>query len=305
MRNTTVRTLTELASAGVDLHLLTGDLGFKVLDPFREVHPTRFTNAGVSEANMISVASGMALSGCLPVCYSMVPFLFMRAFEQVRLDVVAHRLSVTLVGVGAGLSYGHEGVSHHAIEDLAMARALPGLRVLVPGDPVETRAAVKLALTGTGPTFIRLGRTGDPVLHGNEILDLSRPLVLRDVASPVVVMATGHILAAVLEASDLLAARGAPVRVFSIPMIKPFPAEEVRAIARSASAVFTVEEHSIVGGIGTEVAEILLAQRFPGRFVKIGLPDEYCDTHGSPEWLRQHYGLDAPSIARRISAHLP
>src|SRR5262249_8521787 len=162
MRSTTVQTLTELASQGADLHLFTADLGFKVLDPFREPHPGRFTNAGVSEANMISVAAGMASSGRRPVCYSMVPFLFMRAFEQVRLDVVAPRLPVVLIGVGGGLSYGSEGMSHHAIEDLAIARNLPGLRVIAPGDPHETRAAIHLPVGAEGPAFIRPRKTGGP-----------------------------------------------------------------------------------------------------------------------------------------------
>src|SRR4051812_3009969 len=120
MRSNAIKTLGELASAGVDLHLLTADLGFRILDSFREAHPGRFTNVGVSEANMVGVAAGMALSGQRPICYSMVPFLFMRAFEQVRLDVVAHKLPVVLLGVGGGLSYGHEGMSHHALEDLAI-----------------------------------------------------------------------------------------------------------------------------------------------------------------------------------------
>src|SRR5262245_55407286 len=179
MRSTAVKTLAELASAGANIHFFTADLGFRVLDPFRDAHPDRFTNAGVSEANMISVAAGMALSGRRPVCYSMVPFLFMRAFEQVRLDVVAPRLPVVLLGVGGGLSYGSEGMSHHAIEDLAIARSLPGLRVLAPADPHETRAAIRLAVEADGPTFIRLGKNGDPNLHASAVTDLAHPLTLR------------------------------------------------------------------------------------------------------------------------------
>jgi transketolase len=303
MRSTAVKTLTELANAGVDLHLLTADLGFRVLDPFREKHPDRFTNVGVSEANMVSLAVGMSLEGKRPVCYSMVPFMFMRAFEQVRLDVVAHRSNVVLLGVGGGLSYGHEGVSHHAIEDLAIARALPGLRVLAPGDPVEAAAAVRTAVRDGGPTFIRLGQNNDEVVHKRAVEDLRRPLLVRDGSRRVVVMATGHIVATALDACDRLAASANP-SLFSIPSIKPFDVAALREIASTAELIVTVEEHSVVGGLGSLVAEHLFEMRYAGRLLKLGLPDAYCETHGTLKWLRARYGLDAESIATRITERL-
>jgi transketolase len=304
VRSTAVRALAEAATAGADVHFFTADLGFKVLDPFREAHPERFTNVGVAEANMISVAAGMALSGKRPVCYSMVPFLFMRAFEQVRLDVVAPRLPVILVGVGGGLSYGSEGMSHHAIEDLAMARSLPGLRVIAPGDPHETVAAVQCALRESGPTFIRLGKNGDPKLHPAPLADISGAITMRGEKSRVVLLSTGHILAAALAACEKLAARGVEVRLVSMPTVKPFDHAFVRGLARTADAIFTVEEHSVVGGFGSQVAEILFEERYPKRFLKMGLPDAYCTTHGSLDWLRTQYALDPDSIARRIQEHL-
>lgn len=301
MRSTSIQTLVELADEGVDLHFLTADLGFRILDPLRERHPTKFTNAGVSEANMVSVAAGMTMLGKRPVCYSMVPFLFMRAFEQVRVDVVAPMRPVVLLGVGGGLSYGSEGVSHHAIEDLAIARALPGLRVIAPGDPLEAAAALRLALSSDGPTFIRLGKNGDPTIHAGAV-DLRRPLVVHgDGARRAVVFATGHILAATVDAAKLLEEQGLPVRVISLPVLKPFDAPSVRELVRGADAVFTVEEHSVVGGLGTEMSELLLTERFNGKFGKIGLPDAYCRMYGTLEWLRRQYGLDPAGIARRVA----
>jgi transketolase len=299
MRSTSIETLTAVAREGVDVHLLTADLGFKVLDRFRDAHPARFTNVGVSEANMIGVAAGLAISGMRPVCYSMVPFLFMRAFEQVRVDVVAPQLPVVLLGVGGGLSYGHEGMSHHAIEDVAIARALPGLRVIAPGDPFEADAALRFALTSAGPTFIRLGKNGDPRIHSHPV-DIARPITVRNPEGSVVVLATGHILAAAVAACDRLAASGLSIRVVSVPLLKPFDDGFVRALARTASAVFTVEEHSEIGGLGSHVAELLLAERFAGTFAKIALPDRYATEHGSLDWLRAHYRLDANGIAERI-----
>lgn len=301
MRNAVIRALTDAASAGTDVHLLTGDLGFKVLDPFRAAHPGRFTNVGVSEANMMSVAAGMALCGKRPFCYSMVPFVMMRAFEQFRLDVVAHEQAVAVIGVGGGLSYGHEGFSHHAIEDLAILRSLPRLQVLAPGDPHEATAAVRDALSYSGPTFIRLGQNNDPVLHSRVPGSLRRLLRLRGTSREVVVFATGHIAATAREACDLVArVTGTDVSLFSAPCLKPFDANGLLEITGGAKVIATVEEHSAIGGLGTAVVEALFPSGWSGRFERFALPDVYCDTHGSLPWLRAHYGLDAASIAERL-----
>jgi transketolase len=301
MRSAAIRALTEAGTAGHDVHLLTADLGFRVLDVYREAHPQRFTNVGVCEANMMSVAAGMALTGKRPFVYSMVPFLMMRAFEQFRLDVVAHRLRVGVVAVGGGLSYGHEGMSHHAIEDLAILRSMPGLQVLAPGDPHEAAAAVRAALAYEGPTFIRLGQNNDPALHSGPVDTLRRPIRVRGTAQDVAVFATGHILAAARDGCDRLADRtGVDVSLYSVPCVKPFPSEAIVEIAKSAGTIATVEEHSEIGGLGTAVAETLFALRWSGRIERLALPDAYCETHGTLPWLRARYGLDAASIARRL-----
>jgi transketolase len=253
---------------------------------------------------MISVAAGLALGGGRPICYSMVPFLFFRAFEQVRIDVVEPQLPVLLLGVGGGLSYGHEGTSHHAIEDLAIARSLPGLTVIAPGDPFETRAAVRHALDARGPTFVRLGKNGDPPVHREDTGDIRRPLVVSGEGSKTVMFVTGHILDAARQAAILLETRGLRAKLVSVPMLKPCPSDDVRDMVKDADAVFTVEEHSLVGGLGTQMAELLLEERYTRSFLKIGLPDAYCTRNGSLEWLRAHYGIDAAGIARRVEEHL-
>jgi transketolase len=305
MRSAVVRTLAEQASSGVDVHFLTADLGFKVLDPFREAHPARFTNVGVSEANMVTVAAGMALAGKRPVCYSMVPFLLMRAFEHVRLDIAAHKLPVLLIGVGGGLSYGHEGISHHAIEDIAIMRSLPGLQLFAPGDPHEAAAAVQLALRHDGPTFIRLGQNNDPSVHAVPVDELHRPIRVRGTSGAVVVFATGHILGAARTACDRLASScGEDVSLYSIPRLKPFDAAAVAELTANAKLVATIEEHSIIGGLGTAVMEVLFERHFDGHFERIGLPDAYCETHGTLPWLRKQYGLDPDSVAQRLQEPL-
>lgn len=301
MRSAVIRALTQAAFSGADVHLLTGDLGFRVLDPFREAHPMRFTNVGVSEANMMSVAAGMALSGKRPFCYSMVPFVMMRAFEQFRLDVVAHELPVTVIGVGGGLSYGHEGVSHHAVEDVAILRSLPRLHVLAPGDPHEAEAAVREALAHNGPTFIRLGQNNDPHIHAGPVDTLRRVSRVRGTSREVVVFATGHILAAARDACDRVASTtSTDISLFSVASLKPLDTEGIVELARSSRLVATIEEHSVIGGLGTAVIETLFTLGWSGRFERFALPDAYCDTHGTLPWLRERYGLDPFSIAKRL-----
>lgn len=300
MRNAVVQAIVSLMAEGHDIHFLTADLGFRVLDPIRSAYPDRFTNVGVAEANMVSVAAGLALTGKRPVCYSMVPFLLYRAFEQVRYDVVAHSLPVVLVGVGGGLSYGHEGTSHHAIEDIGIARGLPGLQVVAPGDPHEATAALRGAIQQRGPTFIRLGQNGDPAVHGGPVADTAPRIVREGVDDGIAILATGHILRNALGAADQMAAAGLPVRLLSVPRIKPLDGAVAKLTARSRLVV-TVEEHSVVHGFGAAISDLLHAEEYRGRILRLGLPDQFCDTHGTLPWLRKLYRLDPEGIAARIT----
>ena len=300
MRNTCINALADLADEGVPIHFLTADLGFKILDAFRERHPRAFTNVGVAEANMVSVAAGMATLGLRPVCYSMVPFLFMRAFEQVRIDVVAHGLPVILLGVGGGLSYGHEGTTHHAWEDLAMARALPGLRVVAPGDPHEARQAIRDAAVEAGPTYIRLGQNGDRVLHTAIPNSIREPIEVMKGDGRVLLVATGHILAEVVEAANRLAIGGMSVTLLSIPTLKPLAPETVAPWLKNTERVITIEEHSRIGGLGGFFAELICELGVTAKLTRIGLPDRYCETNGSLAWLRREYRLDASSLVDQI-----
>lgn len=302
MRDAFARTLVELADEGVDLYLLTADLGFRLLDEFRARHPRRFINAGVAEANMISVAAGMAMTGRRVFCYSIAPFAFIRPLEQIRMELCSQQLPVTVVGVGGGLSYGCEGHSHFAIEDLAIARSLPNLNVVAPGDPAEARAAVRAASRSEKATYIRLGRNGDPAVHAGPIDRIDRALPVRNGESAVTVFATGHILARAAVAAEALAKQGLSVRLLSTPTLKPFDRAAVEAEASRARLIVTVEEHSLIGGLGTEVMGILFGLRYQGHFVQIGLPDEYCDTVGTHDYLIKQYGLDSGSLAQRIQA---
>jgi transketolase len=254
---------------------------------------------------MVTLAAGMAMAGKRPYCYSMVPFLFMRAFEQVRLDLCKQGMPVTLIGVGGGLSYGCEGASHYAIEDLAMARSLPGLVVLAPGDPREAEAAIELSARRDGPTYIRLGRNNDPIVRSDEPVRLEKAAAVRRGSRDLLVITCGHILAAAVHAVDRVKEEsGVAATLLSGPMIKPFDRETVVECALGARLVVTIEEHSVIGGLGTEVAELLLAAGYRGRFTKIGLPDEYCVAVGGHDYLRKHYDLTPEGLARRLAAEI-
>lgn len=300
MRTTFARTLEGLAEIDDSIFLLTADLGFKLFDRFRCVYPDRFINVGVAEANMIGVAAGLALSGKNVYCYSIVPFLTMRCLEQTRVDLCYQNLNVKLVGVGGGLSYGLEGMTHHAIEDISIMRSLPNMTVVAPGDVLEVEAVVKRSSNHKGPIYIRLGRDGEPQVH--EVLprfEIAKGIVIKS-GSDIAIIATGTMLHPAKVAADTLRSRGLSVSLISMHTIKPLDEDLVEQCARQSEAIFTVEEHSIIGGLGSAMAEALIELGYKGFFRRIGLPDRYCPDIGRVEYLRERCGLASESIVNRI-----
>lgn len=300
MKTAFARTLESLAKANDDIYLLTGDLGFGVFDQFQQLYPKRFVNVGVAEANMIGVAAGLALSGKTVYCYSIVPFLVMRPLERIRVDLCYHNARVNLVGVGGGLSYGLEGMTHHAIEDIAVMRSLPNMTVVAPGDPQEVIAIIGKSAEHQGPLYIRLGRSGEPHVYDDiPTLEIGKGIVIYD-GSEISILATGTMLSVAKLAAEDLTKIGLDVRLISMHTIKPLDTELVRACAIDSRAIFTVEEHSVNGGLGSAVAEVLLEFGYRGRFAKIGLPDQYCPDVGKGDYLRQQYNLTRESIIARV-----
>lgn len=300
MRTTTIKTLLELIAEGHDIHLLTADLGFGLLNPFMEDYPDRFTNMGVAEANMIGVAAGMAMRGKRVYCYSMVPFLIFRTLDQIRSDLCGMHLPVTLIGVGGGLAYGLEGMTHHAIEDIAIARALPGLTLFAPGDPVECRSLVKETVRLDGPCYLRLGGNNDPVVHnGNQTIVAGKMAAIREEGEAAIIV-NGAMLPRVKVAAEMLTEEGIHCRLYSLHTIKPLDEDRIRKIANECHCIVTVEEHSLINGIGTAVAEVLFDASYHGNFKKLGLPDEYCRQLGDREWLRDNYKLRPDDIASTV-----
>jgi len=302
VRNAFVRALTEAAARDPRVVFLTADLGYRLFDDFARRFPGRFLNAGVAEANMVGVASGLALEGKRPVVYSIAPFVTLRCYEQVRNDVCYNGAPVLLVGVGGGWSYGPNGPTHHGLEDVAAMRALPRMTVVCPGDPYETEAAVHVLFAHEGPAYLRLGRAGEPAVHPGPIqLRLDDVLVLRE-GHDVVLLSTGNMLATAVATADVLAGVGIGARVVSVPTVKPLPVAALAPLLRRVRAVATLEEHSLVGGFGTAVAEYLAERGSPLRFRRFAAPDAFAAVCGAQDWYRAEHGLTAAQIAAAVTA---
>lgn len=297
MRDAFIQALTELAAADERIVLVTGDLGFGVLQDFAQRFPQRFINAGVAEQNMTAIACGMALEGFQVYTYSIGNFPTLRCLEQIRNDVCYHDADVKIVSVGGGFSYGQLGMSHFATEDLAIMRALPNMIVVAPSDPWEAAELTRQVSARRGPTYLRLDKSVAGLPETPVTLGQSRKV--RD-GDDVCLIATGGIVEEAVGAADLLAAQGISAAVHAVATVKPLDPALVAA-AGAARAVVVVEEHTIIGGLGGAIAEACMsAGAAPGRFLRIGLDDIYPTIVGDQRYLRQSYGLDAEAIARKI-----
>lgn len=277
--------------------LLTGDLGYSVLEPFAKEFPSRFVNTGVAEQNMTGVATGLSLLGKIVFTYSIANFPTMRCLEQIRNDVCYHKANVKIVAVGGGLCYGTAGFSHHATEDLAIMRALPGMVVSAPSDALEAAQITRLAVTTPGPFYIRLGKNNEPIVHANlPELHLGEPVCLNQNSGEIALVSTGTLVSEVLRAAEVLKSSGIEARVLSMPFIKPIDYKKFLKFLDGCRLVLVVEEHTAFGGLGSAIAEILAEASLNIKFARIQLP-EFINFIGSQKELRHMLGLDASSIA--------
>jgi transketolase len=305
MRNTFLNTLFDLAKQDPRIVFITGDLGFGVVEPYMTELPDQFVNAGVAEQNMTGIAAGMALSGRIVFTYSIANFPTLRCLEHVRNDVCYHQANVKVVSVGGGFAYGSMGATHFATEDLGVMRMLPGLTIVAPGDPVETRHATRAIVEHTGPCYLRLGKAGEPVVHTDPIqFEIGKAIRLRD-GHDATIISTGGMLNNAVLAADTLGQLGIRVRVLSMHTLKPLDEAAVLAAARETGAVFTLEEHSILGGLGSAVAEVLAESSGPHvRFRRLGVPSHFAPRVGSQEFMLSEHGLTPPQIAESVRGAL-
>jgi transketolase len=296
VRDAFFEVLAEVGAEDERVWALTGDLGIGLFKAFEEAAPGRYLNVGIAEQNLVGIAAGLAYAGKVPFAYSIAPFITSRAHDQVRVDVALARANVKLVGVGGGVAYGTLGPTHHAIEDVALMRALPNMTVLAPGDPVEARGAARAAAELDGPVYLRLGKNGEPRLLPDEPFVVGAARRVRD-GGDVTLAASGPILGEAVAAAEALAADGVDAGILHFPTIKPFDVDAVAEALEQTPLVVTVEEHSVIGGLGSAVAEAIAESGRAGRLRRVGLPDTFAHAVGSRDHLLAHYGLDAAAIA--------
>lgn len=301
MRNHLIKELTALARKDKNIILIAGDLGFGVLNEFMETLPDQFINAGICEQNMASVAAGMALEGKTVYVYSIGNFSGVRCLEQVRNDICYHNANVKIIVVGGGFAYGQLGMSHHATEDLAILRSLPNMTVYSPSDPQEAIEVVREANSHQGPCYIRLGKGGENELYDHkQYPGFHRAISLQE-GTQVALLATGSLLEEAETAWKQLHDMGISAGLYNFVSVKPLDEALVKEIAEKYPAIITVEEHTIVGGFGGAVSEVIAGMSGKRASVhRIGLQDEYTTVVGSQKYLREYYHMVAWDIVQKV-----
>lgn len=306
MRKAFIDTMLQLADKNDRIWLLCGDLGYSVLEPFFEKFPTRSINVGVAEQNMIGVAAGLARSGHVAFCYSIANFATLRCLEQIRNDVCYHDCNVNIVCTGGGVTYGAQGYTHHALEDLAVMRALPHMVVAAPGDPLEVRALTCALVEDPHPSFLRLGRAGEPNLHDEApSLEIGQMLTLRE-GDEVNLLSTGGMLETALDVAELLQRRGISTGVTSVPFLKPLDIAHVYGIAQRTVLLCMIEEHGPIGGLGEAVTSCLAQlSGFHAKLLPFSLPEGSTKgVCGDQHHFRARGGLDPGSIVEVVDGAL-
>jgi len=296
MRSAFAQALLDLAAIDERIVLLTGDLGFAVLEPFAERYPDRFWNAGVAEQNMVGLATGLADAGYTPYVYSIATFASMRGYEFIRNGPVLHELPVRVVGVGGGMDYGHNGVTHYALEDAGIMRVQPGISIVAPADPEQTRAALPALQQLPGPCYLRLGKESQPVPGLDGRFRLGRAERIgegRDVA----LIALGGMGATAVTAAELLADRGVEASVHVVSSLNPAPVEDLVAALADTPLAISVEAHYVNGALGSLVAETIAEHDVGCRLVRAGLRVMPTGDTGSRPHLYHRHGLAPEQLA--------
>lgn len=299
MRNEFVNTILQSCNTHDDIFIISGDAGLGVFDTFRDEHPERFLNMGVAEQNMISFAAGLAMTGYKVVVYNIIPFVLYRCYEQVRNDICYQELPIILVGIGSGVTYAPQGMTHYSVEDIGIARTLPNLTVISPIDPVEARLAAAYALAADNPVYVRLAKRGEPVMHGNETFDIAVPQVLRE-GSDAAILFHGSISAEVMQAYEALAREGIFPKLISVPVIQPLNEEALLGLLADIPCVFSVEEHFENSGLGS--ALLALREKYrPCWTLKImGIPYAFIHDIRDTGGMRRHFGISSDNIAHAV-----
>ncbi len=303
MRNTLIKYISNEAKANKNLYLLTGDLGFGVFDDFSNQFPNQFINVGVAEQNMTTIACGLALEKNKVFTYSIGNFSTLRCLEQIRNDICYHNVDVTVITVGAGFSYGQLGMSHFATEDIAILRTMPNIMIFSPCDPWEFKIILEKMKDFSGPKYIRIDKSNaNSDNNGDVIIGVPR---LCFAGSDAIIFATGGIVGEAIEAAKILKTKNIHLKVMSVHTLKPLKANVFLDEIKNIENVFTLEEHTLMGGLGSIISEIITENNLKiTKFKRFGINDEFPNVVGDQEYLRKNYNLDAKSIASEIEINL-
>ncbi|OGN01581.1 MAG: hypothetical protein A3I26_00445 [Candidatus Yanofskybacteria bacterium RIFCSPLOWO2_02_FULL_43_10] len=301
MRFEVVKTIYKAACSDSKVVFLTGDLGHAHLDDFRKNLPGQYYNIGIAEQNMIGIAAGLALSGHRVFVYSIAPFVTLRCLEQIKVDVCYQNVGVVVVGVAAGYAYSTCGCTHHAIEDVAAMKALPNMQIYSPSNSLEARLVTEYLIKTSHPAYLRIGKGGELSAEKEYGLEIGKGLVVKP-GNDITIFATGTIVNEAVAASNILEQHGVSAEVINIHTIKPLDKELVEKSAQTRDAVFVLEEHNIIGGLGESIARIICECNGNKKpiFKCLGVPDEYNHRAGSHQYMLGCYGLNAEAIARQI-----
>jgi len=294
MRNRAAKEIIEYCRENEDGFLIAGDAGFGVWEEFQKDLPSQYINPGINEQATIGLAAGMALSGHKVFYYNIIPFVLMRCFEQVRVDVCYQNLPVIFIGIGSGLTYAPAGMTHYSVEDIALAKTMPNLNIISPSDPMQVQKALQFAIKSENPTFIRISRSGEPTLF-DENIDITKPLYLNKGANKAIIF-HGSIVDEVLQASKELHG----VSIISLAMIAPLDEESMFKILEKYDSVFVVEEHFKEGGLGTILSDFAMQNSIVVKIEKVAIKNHYIHKIGDCNYLRKEFGIDAKAIVKRV-----
>jgi len=303
MRQVCLEMVYQLAKTDDRIVFIGSDLGVGTLQSFKEEYPERFFMEGISEANLIGMAAGLAMEGKIPYVNTIATFLTRRCFEQIVVDLCLHNVKVRLIGNGGGLVYAPLGPTHEAIDDLAILRAVPRMTIVAPADANEMRRLMPLTVDYPGPIYIRLAKGNDPIVTRDDVpFQIGQAMLMRK-GSEALLVTTGVTLKCALDAAETLSAQGIEAAVLHIPTVKPLDTEAILAAAAEVAVVVTIEEHTVIGGLGSAVAEVVAEAGFSPakRFKRIGIPDVFPDQYGSQASLMKRYAITAEQLVATVT----
>jgi transketolase len=301
MRTTFINVLIKRATEDKNIHIVTGDLGFGVLQTFIDQLPKQYINAGIAEQNMMAMAGGMAAMGLVPVVYSIGNFPALRCYEQVRNDVCYYDANVKIVCIGGGFTYGSLGMSHHATEDIAVMRALPNMHVFTPSDRLEARFLVNKMFDIKSPVYLRLERDSEKDLHETDCaFEIGVPAVMLKSNAKQAIISYGTIAAVALRVGKRLSAEGNHLDAYSMPCLKPINEEKTLNLLKQYKTIYTLEEHNAIGGLSSIIAELIAKNPVKVKLRSFAIPDCLCSEVGDQEYLRKVNKIDFQSIYEAI-----